>query len=96
MLFYGRTVPGGAIGVDEEIGVPVASIPPSVAAWLLRALRRGPAVASVGAPRTALNVLGGRAASFSSRGLAFDGRLKPDVLTSGVVFSLPARTGLAR
>ena len=52
---------------------------------LVAAVRGGaqPA-ASIGAPDEVGNGSTGRVASFSSRGLAFDGRLKPDLLAPGV------------
>ena len=85
VVLYGPTLPAGGIGLDESIGVPVVSVPPGAAQKLLVALRAGrrPLV-SVGVPRTESNRGQGHVAAFSSRGLAFDGRVKPDLVAPGV------------
>jgi hypothetical protein len=78
-------LPGGALGVDEEIAVPVVGLPAAAARALLAADRRGESAAiSIGAPRRTRNPVAGRVAAFSSSGLAFDGRVKPDVVSPGV------------
>jgi hypothetical protein len=78
-------LPGGALGVDEEISVPVVGLPAVAARALLEADRRGDSAAiSIGAPRRTRNPVAGRVAAFSSSGLAFDGRVKPDVVAPGV------------
>jgi hypothetical protein len=78
-------LPGGALGVDEEIAVPVVGLPAAAARALLEADRRGDSAAiSIGAPRRTRNPVAGRVAAFSSSGLAFDGRVKPDVVAPGV------------
>ncbi len=85
VILYGRTVPAGAIGLGAGVDVPVVSIATSTARPVLAAIRAGrPAVASIGAPHEVTNGSSGHPASFSSRGLAFDGRLKPDLLAPGV------------
>jgi subtilisin family serine protease len=85
VVLYGPTLPGGGIGLDEAVGVPVVSVPGRAAHKLLAARRRGRrATISVGTSRTESNGASGHVASFSSRGLAFDGRVKPDLAAPGV------------
>jgi Subtilase family len=84
-LFYGSDLPAGAIALDESAPIPVVSIPADLARRLLLQARRGmPLTASIGAVRTAPNTGDGRVARFSSTGLAFDGRVKPEVVAPGV------------
>ena len=85
VVLYGPTLPAGGIGLDESIDVPVVSVSPEAAQKTLAALRQGrrPLV-SVGMLRTEPNRGQGHVAAFSSRGLAFDGRVKPDLVAPGV------------
>ena len=89
VLFYGRAVPGGALGLDPGVDVPVGEHP---AGRRRRRCSRRCASGALGGRRRSARpqVAPQRAAAatsrpFSSRGLAFDGRLKPDLLASGVV-----------
>jgi subtilisin family serine protease len=85
VLFYGADLPAGGIALDETAPIPSLAVPESVARRLLAEIRRGrPATASIGAVRTARNTGEGRIARFSSTGLAFDGRVKPEVVAPGV------------
>ena len=85
VLFYGGNLPGGALGVDASGAIPAVSIPPNVAQTMLRRLRAGiPQEVSLGATRSTTNDPGGHVAPFSATGLAFDGRVKPEVVASGV------------
>lgn len=85
VVLYGPTLPAGGIGLDEAVDVPVVSIPLSAARRALAEQRAGRRVmVSIGPVRTEANPGLGRVASFSSRGLAFDGRVKPDAVDSGV------------
>ena len=85
VLFYGADLPAGGIGLDERGPIPAVAIPEAVAQTLLAHIRNGiPATASLGAVRTASNGGEGRVAHFSSTGLAFDGRVKPEVVAPGV------------
>lgn len=85
ILLHGDQLPAGALGLDEDIAVPVVGVPGEVARSLDQALRRGRSVSvSLGRPRTDRNAGSGRIAGFSSRGLAFDGRVKPDLAGPGV------------
>jgi hypothetical protein len=84
-VLYGPTVPAGSIGLRESVSVPVVSAPATAAERLVAALAAGrSATASVGAPRAAALPDAGGVAAFSSRGLAFDGRVKPDLVAPGV------------
>jgi subtilisin family serine protease len=84
-LFYGADLPAGAIALDDSAPIPVVSIPTDLARGLLMQARLGrPVTASIGAVQTAPNAGAGRVAQFSSTGLAFDGRVKPDVVAPGV------------
>src|SRR5918992_1486956 len=95
VLPYGPTLPAGGIGLDEAVDVPVVSVTPEAAEKTLAALRAGrrPLV-SLGAQRTEANRGEGRVAAFSSRGLAFDGSVKPDLVAPGVALltSEPGRS----
>jgi Subtilase family/PA domain/Peptidase inhibitor I9 len=85
VLFYGANLPAGAIGLDESASIPVVSIPTGTAETLLARLAEGaPVTASVGAARTAANTSEDRVARFSSTGLAYDGRVKPELVAPGV------------
>ena len=85
VLFYGANLPAGAIGLDESAAIPVVSIPTPTAQTLLARLDHGvPVTVSIGRARTTANVSEDRVARFSSTGLAFDGRVKPEVVAPGV------------
>jgi subtilisin family serine protease len=85
VVLYGPTLPAGGIGLDEAVGVPVVSVPPSAGERVVDALGDGRRpTASIGMPRTEANRVRGHVAAFSSRGLAFDGRVKPDLVAPGV------------
>ena len=85
VVLYGTELPAGGLGLDESVGVPVLSLPSRVGRLAAAAVRRHkrPAI-SIGVPRLALNGTSGEVAPFSSRGLAFDGRVKPDLIAPGV------------
>jgi subtilisin family serine protease len=85
VLFYGANLPAGAIGLDEGAPIPAVSIPALTAETVLARLGRGaPVTASIGAGRTIANASEDRIARFSSTGLAFDGRVKPELVAPGV------------
>ena len=78
-------VPPGALGSDESIAVPVVGVPSAAAARARELLRVGrPVALTVGGASFQPNVAYGSPAPFSSSGLAFDGRPKPELLASGV------------
>jgi hypothetical protein len=85
VVLYGTPVPAGGLGLDESVPVPVVAVPEDVARTALDELAHGrhPAL-SLGASRVARNGTGGGVAPFSSRGLSFDWRVRPDLLGPGV------------
>ena len=85
ILLYGDALPAGALGLDENVSVPVIALTQSRAESLRAALERGEQVTiSIGGVDVARNAGGDRIAEFSSRGLAYDGRVKPDLIAPGV------------
>jgi len=85
VVFYGANLPAGAIGLDESAPIPAVSIPTGTGETVLARLGRGePVTVSIGAARTTSNASEGRVARFSSTGLAFDGRVKPELVAPGV------------
>ncbi len=85
VLLYGSGLPAGALGLDENVTIPVVAIPAREAGRILVEVRRGTAVmTTIGRARTGPNAGESRVAEFSSRGLAFDGRVKPDLVGPGV------------
>src|SRR5206468_12633974 len=85
VLFYGADLPAGGIGLDESAPIPAVSVPEDVAKTLLGRIRSGvQTTVSLGAVRGESNAGEGRVMRFSSTGLAFDGRVKPEVVAPGV------------
>jgi subtilisin family serine protease len=83
VVLYGGELPSGAVGLSEDVDVPVVAVSEAVGRELARTLDDGgTATVSLGAPRGRAVVR--RVAPFSSHGLAFDGRLKPDLSAPGV------------
>jgi len=81
----GAPLPAGGLGLDESVPIPVVSLPTGAAAAVLRRLAAGAtATIALGPAGSAPNAGRGRIASFSSAGLAFDGRVKPDLVAPGV------------
>ena len=88
VVLYGTELPAGGLGLDETVTVPVVSLPQRVARFVLAAMAAGehPAV-SIGVARVVRTDSDAEIAPFSSRGLAFDGRVKPEVAASGVAIA---------
>jgi subtilisin family serine protease len=85
VLFYGADLPAGGIGLDESAPIPAVSVPEDVAHTLLDRIRSGvQTTVSLGAVRAESNAGEGRVTRFSSTGLAFDGRVKPELVAPGV------------
>jgi hypothetical protein len=85
VALYGTTIPAGGLGLDESVPVPVVAVPDDLAETVRKALEAGrqPAL-SLGASRVARNGTGGGIAPFSSRGLSFDWRVRPDLVGPGI------------
>jgi hypothetical protein len=89
VIVYGTgPVPSGSLGLDEDVGIPVVGVPRSAALRAIEAIRRGADVAvAIGSLRARANPNLRRVAPFSSAGLAFDGRVKPDLAAPGVAIA---------
>lgn len=88
VVLYGGRVPAGGLGLNERVPVPVVGISAGEGQSVLDSLsRRAHVVVSIGVPRLARNAGEDRVAAFSSRGLAFDGRVKPDLTAPGVALT---------
>jgi subtilisin family serine protease len=78
-------LPAGAFSLDVPSGVPVVGLAAGVVAEIRAMLAAGiPVTVSIGDVHVATHESGGSVAAFSSRGLAFDGSLKPDLAAPGV------------
>jgi subtilisin family serine protease len=85
VVFYGAALPPGGLGLDGAATIPAVSIAPDVARHVLARLRSGGSAAvSIGPARSRTNAADDHVARFSSTGLAFDGRVKPDLVAPGV------------
>jgi subtilisin family serine protease len=85
VLLYGGRVPPGALGLEDDLAVPVVGVPSSVAVQALREAAAGvPVGVTIGRADLTAAPAGGGVAEFSSRGLAFDGRVKPELIAPGV------------
>ena len=91
VVLHGSGLPAGGLGLDERIPVPVVGLPQRAAAAALAAIARGVrSTMAIGVPRIVRKGSGGRIAPFSSRGLAFDGRVKPELVAPGVALMTSA------
>ena len=85
VLLYGARLPAGALGLDEDVSVPVVSVPVAAARALRTALgSRAGAVVAIGSASESANGAREHVAAFSSTGLTFDGTVKPDLVGPGV------------
>jgi len=85
VVVRGTQLPAGGLGLDQAVDVPVVSVPQRVARAVAAATaHHGHPSASIGRPRAAANSQADAVAAFSSHGLAFDARVKPDVAAPGV------------
>ena len=84
VLVDGR-LPAGAFSLDVPLGVPVVGLPTELVKVMRSLIAAGiPVTTAVGGVDIEENVAGDSVAAFSSRGLAIDGALKPDVVAAGV------------
>ena len=85
LLVYGTALPAGALDADQATALPVLALPGETGVKAMAALRQGRQVSAVLAPAgTVVNPGLDTVAGFSSGGLSFDGRVKPDVVAPGV------------
>jgi hypothetical protein len=88
VLLYGDELPAGALHLAEDATAPAVVIPATAALELLAAKHAGLDVGvAVGAAHGDDNSGRGDVASFSSRGLAFDGSVKPDLVAPGIALA---------
>jgi subtilisin family serine protease len=85
VVLHGARLPSEALALPGGIAVPVVSVPSDAAARTIEAVRRGAsATIAIGGTKADRDGDSSRVAVFSSRGLAFDGRVKPDLVAPGV------------
>jgi hypothetical protein len=85
VVLYGANLAAGALGAPAGVTIPVVSLPLGFARSLVASIRDGSTISLVlGRTRVVRNTSSGRVAAFSSRGLSFDGRIKPDLVAPGV------------
>jgi hypothetical protein len=83
-----RGLPSGSLGLDEAAPIPVVDLPEATAGAILVGLRSGASVGvAIGRAQSAPNPDLGQVAPFSSTGLAFDGRVKPELVAPGVALT---------
>ena len=81
-------LPSGSLGLDESVSIPVVDIPGATADEILAGLRSGSSVGvAIGRAQSSPNPDRGAVAPFSSTGLAFDGRVKPELVAPGVALA---------
>jgi subtilisin family serine protease len=85
LLVYGTDLPAGALDLDNAGALPVIAVPGEAGSDAVDALRNGEQVeVALGQAEPVGNGAAGRVAAFSSGGLAFDGRVRPDLVAPGV------------
>lgn len=85
LLAAGARLPSGALDLDEEGGIPVLAVDARTAGAAAHALASGREVTlDLDAAEAVTNPGAGKVAPFSSGGVVFDGRVKPDLVAPGV------------
>ena len=85
LLVAGARLPSGALDLDEEGGIPVLAVDARTAGAAAHALASGREVTlDLDAAEAVTNPGAGKVAPFSSGGVVFDGRVKPDLVAPGV------------
>jgi minor extracellular serine protease Vpr len=85
LLVSGDDLPAGALDLEDGASVPVLALPAEAGEQAEAALAAGEAVSlTLGAAEAVPNPELSSVTPFSSGGLAFDGRVKPDLVAPGV------------
>src|SRR5205814_3486086 len=85
VVVYGDALPAGGIGLETPTPVPVVSVTAAVGRRIAAALARHERLGiTIGVPQQEDNPARDAVASFSSRGLALSGQLKPELVARGV------------
>ncbi len=88
VILYGATLPPGGLRLSAAATAPAVVVPTAAAVELLAAQRAGLDVGvALGAAHTATNDAQGFVAGFSSRGLAYDSGVKPNLAAPGVAIA---------
>jgi len=88
LVLYGDALPAGSLRVSDSGSLPVVVVPAAPALELLAAQRAGLDVGvAIGPAHDEANADRGYVADFSSRGLAFDGSVKPNLAAPGVAIA---------
>ena len=91
VVLYGAALPPDGLRLTEEESAPVVVVPAAAAVELLASQRAGVDVGvAIGGVQEAANPAAGGVAGFSSRGLAFDTTVKPDVVAPGIAIATAA------
>ncbi len=80
VLVAGTSLPAASLDLEDGVSIPVVAIPAEAA----RAVLAGGALLDLSAARARPNAALMDVAPFSSGGVAFDGRVKPDLVAPGV------------
>jgi subtilisin family serine protease len=85
LLVHGTELPAGALDLDESAGIPVIAVPGEAGRAAVEGFADAqPVTVELEAARTDGNRAYRAVAGFSSGGLAFDGRPRPDLVAPGV------------
>ena len=85
VLVAGTDLPAGSLDLDDEVSVPVLAVPAETATDVVAGARTpAGAVLELSSPEPLPNPALMDVAPFSSGGVAFDGRVKPDLVAAGV------------
>ena len=95
VVLYGASLPAGGLRLSDDATAPAVVVPTSDAVELLAAQRAGLDVGvAIGGAHTTANEDRGSVTGFSSRGLAYDSSVKPNLAAPGVAIAT-SEPGLA-